>query len=159
MGGPRKPRCAKNDHNWKPMKRGGAHEQCTKCGDVFPCRSACEHLDCIVATGRPIPDYYADPEKAREGMLAELAIIAPTVYAAIGKPKRKRTKRALPEAITMADVSPDFFTGKHWEILTPTCEVMGCTGDRNDVRREEPEATFREVKITDCSSCRGGTDD
>lgn len=91
-------RCSPRDHNWKPMKRGGAHEQCTKCLDVFPCRSACEHLDCIVATGREIPEYWANPEQARENMLHELSIIAPTVYAAIGKPKRKRVKHALPEA-------------------------------------------------------------
>lgn len=80
------------------MKRGGAHEQCTKCKDVFPCRNECEHLDCIVATGREIPDCWANPDQARENMLFELSIIAPTVYAAIGKAKRKRVKHALPEA-------------------------------------------------------------
>jgi len=84
------------------MKRGGAHEQCTKCQDVFPCRSTCDHLDCIAATGRPLTQYFidtlADPEAALEAMRAELAIIAPTVYAAIGTLKRKRTKRALPVA-------------------------------------------------------------
>lgn len=98
MGYPRLNRCAKRDHNWKPMKRGGAHEQCTKCHDVFPCRSACDHLDCIVATGRELPSLCANPEEAREALLAELAIIAPTVYAAIDKPKRKRVKHVLPEA-------------------------------------------------------------
>lgn len=102
MGYPRKPRCSKREHDWKPMKRGGAHEQCTKCQDVFPCRSACEHLDCIAATGRPLTQYFkdvlVDPEAALEAMRAELAIIAPTVYAAIGKPKRKRVQHALPEA-------------------------------------------------------------
>lgn len=84
------------------MKRGGAHEQCTKCGDVFPCRHECEHLDCIAATGRPLTEYFknvlADPEAALDAMREELAIIAPTVYAAIGKPKRKRAPEALPEA-------------------------------------------------------------
>lgn len=69
------------------------------------------------------------------------------------------TAERLLEAIKMADVGPDFFTGKHWEILTPIGEVMGCTADREDVRREEPDATFREVKIADCSSCHGGDDD
>jgi hypothetical protein len=65
------------------------------------------------------------------------------------------TAERLLEALKMADVSPDFFTGKHWEILTPSGEVMGCTADRADVRREEPDATFREVDITKCGSCRG----
>ena len=65
------------------------------------------------------------------------------------------TAERLLEAIKVADLSPDFFTGKHWEILTPSGEVMGCTADREDVRREEPDATFREVKIEACSSCRG----
>jgi len=66
-----------------------------------------------------------------------------------------KTAERLLEALKMADVSPDFFTGKHWEILTPSGEVMGCTEDRDDVRREEPDATFREVEITKCSSCHG----
>lgn len=100
--GKRQPRCSLRKHDWKPMKRGGAHEQCTKCNDIFPCRHACEHLDCIVATGRPLTQYYLDvlldPAQAVEAMLAELAIIAPTVFAAIGKTKKKRTKRVLPEA-------------------------------------------------------------
>jgi hypothetical protein len=100
MGFPHLQRCAKRDHNWKPMKRGGAHEQCTKCGDVFPCRSACEHLDCIVATGRTLPDYVANHDQARDALLSELEIIAPTVFAAVGTPKRKRKRKlvALPEA-------------------------------------------------------------
>lgn len=79
------------------MKRGGAHEQCTKCSDVFPCRRDCTHLDCIVATGREIPESLANPDQAREAMIAELAIIAPTVHAAIGTPKRKRKPHGLPE--------------------------------------------------------------
>jgi len=100
--GKRLPRCTKNAHDWKPMKRGGAHEQCTKCQDVFPCRHECEHLDCIAATGRPLTPYFqdvlVDPEAALDGMREELAIIAPTVYAAIDKPKKTRTPCALPEA-------------------------------------------------------------
>lgn len=100
--GKRLPRCSKREHNWKPMKRGGAHEQCTKCGDVFPCRHACEHLDCIAATGRPLTEYFqntlVDPEAALDAMREELAIIAPTVFMAMDKPKRKRVKHVLPEA-------------------------------------------------------------
>lgn len=95
MGGPRLNRCANGAHDWKPMKRGGAHEQCTKCRDVFPCRNDCTHLDCIVATGRELPALCANPDEAREAILAELAIIAPTVFAAVGKIKLKRKPIAL----------------------------------------------------------------
>jgi hypothetical protein len=95
----KKPKCNIREHNWQPMKRGGAHEQCTKCQDVFPCRHACEHLDCCAATNRPMPEWCGDPDNARAAMLAELAIIAPTVFAAIQKPKRaKRVKPVLQEA-------------------------------------------------------------
>ena len=65
-----------------------------------------------------------------------------------------KTAERLLEAIKLADVSPDFLTGKHWEILSRE-GVMGCTEDRDDVRREEPDATFREVDIAKCSSCHG----
>jgi hypothetical protein len=94
-----KHRCNTRDHVDKPMKRGSARVQCTKCGDVFPCRHDCEHLDCIVATGRELPDWVGDHDKAREALHAELMIIAPTVLT--GAPMRKRAKRvlsALPEA-------------------------------------------------------------
>jgi len=99
----RLPRCLKNQHDWKPTKRRGpCREKCTKCGDVFPCRHECEHLDCIAALNRPLTEYFqnvlANPDEAREGMLAELAIIAPQVYLLSQKPKRKRVKFALPEA-------------------------------------------------------------
>lgn len=67
------------------------------------------------------------------------------------------TAERLLEAIKESGLSPDFFTGKHWEILTPDGEVMGCTADREDVRESEPDATFREVKIENCSSCEGET--
>lgn len=92
MGGPRTPRCSKSEHDWKPV-RGGASERCTKCRDVFPCRFDCDHLDCIVATGRPVPDYYANPEQARENMLAELAETSPTVFAAIQKRECKLKRK------------------------------------------------------------------
>lgn len=101
--GKRLPRCSKSAHDWKPTKRRGpCREKCTKCGDVFPCRHECEHLDCIAATGRPLTEYFqhalANPVEAIEAMLAELQIIAPQVYLLSQKPKRKRVKHALPEA-------------------------------------------------------------
>ena len=85
----RKPKCKHREHDWQPMKRGAAREQCTKCKDVFPCRHACEHYDCCAATGRPMPAFCSDPERTRDAMLAELAIIAPSV---LPKPRAKRTK-------------------------------------------------------------------
>jgi len=68
------------------------------------------------------------------------------------------TAERLLEVIHMAGVGPDFFTGKHWEILTSSGEVMGCTADRSDVRREEPDAAFREVALEKCRGCKGGLD-
>ncbi len=68
------------------------------------------------------------------------------------------TAERILDVISMAGVSPDFFTNKHWEILTPSGEVMGCCADRADVRREEPDATFREVAIEKCRGCKGGLD-
>lgn len=51
-----KKRCKKSAHDWQPM-RGGKRERCVNCGDVYPCRTACEHVDCILDTGRELPDY------------------------------------------------------------------------------------------------------
>ncbi len=44
-------------HDWKPLKRGSSRERCTKCMDVYPCRHDCAHADCIVDTGRTLPDH------------------------------------------------------------------------------------------------------
>lgn len=33
---------------WSPV-RGGARLRCEGCGDVFPCKHACEHRDCADA--------------------------------------------------------------------------------------------------------------
>jgi hypothetical protein len=51
--------------------RGGKHTRCRLCGDVFPCRHACEHLDCIVATARELPANVG--AGARDAIVAELA--------------------------------------------------------------------------------------
>jgi hypothetical protein len=32
-------------HQWRPARRG-AGESCGLCGDRFPCRHLCHHLDC-----------------------------------------------------------------------------------------------------------------
>jgi len=63
------------------------------------------------------------------------------------------TAERLLEAIKASGLGPDFFTGKHWEILTSRGEVQGCTADRDDAR--EQGTAFREVKIENCSSCHG----
>jgi len=44
-------------HDWKQLKRGSSRERCAKCKDVYPCRHACAHVDCIVDTGRALPDH------------------------------------------------------------------------------------------------------
>ncbi len=65
------------------------------------------------------------------------------------------TAERLLEAIKQSGCSPDFFTGKHWEILARDGEVAGCTADREDARGNDPDATFREVAIDKCRSCHG----
>jgi hypothetical protein len=48
----------KCNHNWQPLKRGSSRERCTKCKDVYPCRgNNCAHVDCIVDTGRTLPEH------------------------------------------------------------------------------------------------------
>lgn len=37
--------------------RGGNRVECTRCGDIFPCRHDCNHIDCILATSRTLPDW------------------------------------------------------------------------------------------------------
>ena len=66
---------------------------------------------------------------------------------------REVTARRLLEALKQSGLSADFFTGKHWEILTMDGQdVQGCTADRGDA---DHDARFREVKIKDCRSCHG----
>lgn len=52
----KKAKCRIGDHDWKKSPRG-THEICTKCGDRFPCASACGHADCRVERGDPLDDY------------------------------------------------------------------------------------------------------
>ena len=69
---------------------------------------------------------------------------------------REVTARRLLEALKQSGLSADFFTGKHWEILTMDGkDVQGCTADRGDARGNNPDARFREVAIKDCRSCHG----
>lgn len=35
------------DTKWVPMRKGSKRVKCEGCGDVYPCRSKCDHLDCI----------------------------------------------------------------------------------------------------------------
>lgn len=48
------PKCS---HKWESMSRGSKRERCTNCGDVYPCAHACGHYDCIVDTGRTLPEH------------------------------------------------------------------------------------------------------
>jgi len=44
------------DHVWVEL-RGGNRERCEKCRTVFPCRHACEHLDCMIERGETLPEW------------------------------------------------------------------------------------------------------
>ena len=67
-------RCKVRNHHDRRLRRG-QHYECTACGDVFPCRGECPHIDCIVATGRELPEWVG-PE-ARAAVVAELALLYP----------------------------------------------------------------------------------
>lgn len=38
-------KCKRHEHDYQLVK-GGKRQVCTACGDAFPCRHACDHLDC-----------------------------------------------------------------------------------------------------------------
>jgi hypothetical protein len=50
--------CRLGDHVWE-LVRGGKREQCRTCETAFPCYHACQHLDCLVERGDPLPDWAA----------------------------------------------------------------------------------------------------
>ncbi len=35
------------DTKWVPLRQGSKRVKCEGCGDVYPCRSKCDHLDCL----------------------------------------------------------------------------------------------------------------
>lgn len=83
-------------------------------------------------------------------------LLTPDRTIAVRVTMREVTARRLLEALKQSGFSSDFFTGKHWEILTMDGkDVQGCTADRGDARGNDPDARFREVKIADCQSCHG----
>lgn len=41
----RRKKCRLREHTDVRI-RGSSRVRCTTCGDVFPCRTACEHFDC-----------------------------------------------------------------------------------------------------------------
>ena len=45
------------DHTWERLRRGSNRERCTLCGTVYPCRHACEHVDCRCARGEALPHW------------------------------------------------------------------------------------------------------
>lgn len=47
-------KCVPGTHDYKPM-RGGKHEKCQKCNDVFPCYLPCHHWDCNAQKGKELP--------------------------------------------------------------------------------------------------------
>jgi hypothetical protein len=50
-------KCKPSQHDDAPLGRGSSRVECGKCGDVFPCRHECIHVDCLIATGRTPPDW------------------------------------------------------------------------------------------------------
>lgn len=50
-----KTRCTLHTHDWVLSDRA-THETCKRCRTRFPCTHDCQHLDCIVVTGRPLPE-------------------------------------------------------------------------------------------------------
>lgn len=48
-------RCTLHTHDWELSERA-THETCKKCRTRFPCAHDCQHLDCIVVTGRSLPE-------------------------------------------------------------------------------------------------------
>lgn len=50
-------KCRPSEHDDHPLKNGSTRVKCGKCGDAFPCRHNCIHVDCIIATGREAPDW------------------------------------------------------------------------------------------------------
>lgn len=66
-------KCKTRDHR---DTFGRSRAKCTACGDVFPCASkTCDHLDCIVATGRALPDFVEGD--AYDAISSELRIMYP----------------------------------------------------------------------------------
>lgn len=55
----RRTKCYESKHTDRLVQtRGDAapRVKCTTCGDEFPCRSECGHWNCMVATGRALPE-------------------------------------------------------------------------------------------------------
>lgn len=48
--------CKNTEHHDEPI-RGSTRERCSKCGDEFPCKRSCGHLDCMQARGEPPPEW------------------------------------------------------------------------------------------------------
>lgn len=48
VGNPSATPCGRNQHQWH-LVRNGKRQECSKCGDCFPCRHICKHLDCADA--------------------------------------------------------------------------------------------------------------
>lgn len=77
-----KKRCPIHQHEDIVLKRGSIRVRCKTCGDIFPCFNNCRHLDCCVASDRPLPDGFTFSDNTREAIKAELAMIYPQIYKA-----------------------------------------------------------------------------
>jgi hypothetical protein len=52
----KKLRCKNTEHDDQVL-RGRRRRRCRRCGDVFPCRNECEHVDCILESERELPEW------------------------------------------------------------------------------------------------------
>jgi len=54
----RRKKCPITKHTDRPI-RGSSRVKCSTCGDVFPCRKPCTHIDCLMELGElsRLPDW------------------------------------------------------------------------------------------------------
>ena len=66
--------CKSNtDHSWNSSTLEA--ETCVRCGEVFPCKADCTHVDCNESKGLPLPAWYL--ELASDRMALEQEITPP----------------------------------------------------------------------------------
>lgn len=73
------------------LLRGGKRARCTGCGDVYPCRGACEHLDCKSEAIETHGDFIATEELTRaQAAQATAEVIKPTIEILDKKERARR---------------------------------------------------------------------
>jgi hypothetical protein len=49
------PKCRPSQH--LDRRRRNGRVKCEKCSDVFPCKKPCDHIDCCMEKGDPLPKW------------------------------------------------------------------------------------------------------